>query len=79
MRTKQQDKEASPAEEFLLTIEAAAELLAVTPETIRAWRYRGVAPAYVKFRVKWELCGITAKISSNTSRSIDVCRPSPLV
>ncbi len=37
----------TPVDPYLLNTEQAGEFLAVSPETLRTWRCRGLGPAFV--------------------------------
>ena len=56
----------------LLTIEEVAELIGVHSSTLRAWRRKGIGPAYIKGPriVRYSMAAVQEWIKANTASQV---------
>jgi len=56
----------------LLTIEEVAELIGVHSSTLRAWRRKGIGPAYIKGPriVRYSMAAVQEWINANTASQV---------
>lgn len=56
----------------LLTIEEVAELIGVHSSTLRAWRRKGIGPAYIKGPriVRYSMAAVQEWIEANTASQV---------
>lgn len=56
----------------LLTIEEVAELIGVHSSTLRAWRRKGIGPAYIKGPriVRYSMAAVQEWIKANTAAQV---------